>query len=164
MEDDSLLSEIFATDGAVAAYGADGKNAFSTHKVPTSLAPDGYYSANGLIYIADSNEIQITSRYNDSLYTYLSAPEGTEFTWTLKDKSNDAVYEGKVLETGKKYIYNYTKLVFSDVEISEDSELYLFMHYEDKYPEEETEGLLLHNGHTDFKRYRLSREEKKLFE
>lgn len=164
LEDDSLLSELYSTEAAEVAYGELGKTAFKTHKIPTSLAPDGYYSANGLIFVESEGELQVTSRYNDSLYNYLSAPADAEFTWTLVDKANEVTYEGKILETGKKYMYNYTKLSFSDVEIEEDSELYLFMHYEDKYPEETTEGLLLHNPVTDFKRYRLSKAEKGLFE
>lgn len=160
MEDNDLLSELFATENAVAVYAEDPEEGFKYHAVADDLADDGYYSANGLIYIESKNELQITARYNDSLYTYLNTPDTTEFYYTLVDTSTENTYEGKVLDQGEKYMYNYEKLVFEGVEIGESSELYLFLHFEDKYPVEgETEGLLIHHADQTFKSYKLSKDE-----
>ena len=165
MEDNDLLSELRATEGAVSAYKADPENAFFTHKLSEKLTHDGYYSANGFVYIKESGEIQITARYNDSLYGYFDTPETTEFTYTIVDTSTDTVYEGEVVERGEKYMYNYDKLVFKNVEIGEESELLLFLHFEDKYPvEDESKGLLIHHPAQEFKAYKLSKTEKTALE
>ena len=161
MEDNDHLSTIYATENAVSTY-ADGKS-FSSHKVAEDLTDDGYYSANGLIYNEDKKELQLTARYNDSLYTYLDTADKTVFSYTIVDESNDTVYEGKILQFGEKYMYNYDKLVFENVEITADSELYLFLHFEDKYPvEDETEGLLIHHPGQQLKTYKLKKAEKEL--
>ena len=161
MEDNDHLSYLFATDNALSAY-AD-NNAFTTHKVADDLSDDGYYSANGFIYNETKNELQITARYNDSLYVYLNTADKTEFYYTLVDESTDKVYTAKVLQFGEKYMYNYDKLVFENLEITEESELYLYLHFEDKYPvEDETEGLLIHHPGQEMKAYKLSKAEKEL--
>ncbi len=160
MEDNDLLSELYPTDNAVAAYGDKGADAFKSHKPAEKLTHDGYYSANGMVYIESAHELQITARYNDSLYGYLGTEDTTEFTYTILDKSNDKVYEGKILERGEKYMYNYDKLAFEGIDIGEDSELYLFLHFEDKYPvEDESKGLLIHHSEQEFKTYKLSKDE-----
>ncbi len=159
MEDNDLLSEIYATNNAVQVYENGGE--FKTHKVFEKLSDDGYYSANGFIYNEVCKELQITARYNDSLFTYFDTPDTTDFSYTILDKATEAVYEGKIVTTDEKYMYNYEKLVFADIEITEKSELYLFLHFEDKYPvEDETEGLLLHHPGQDLKTYKLSKAEK----
>ncbi len=160
MEDNDYLSELHATDNAIAAY-SENKKAFNSHKVAEKLSNDGYYSANGFIYNEEKKELQVTARYNDSLYDYLDTEVGTKFSYTIVDISDDTVYEGEILEFGEKYIYNYDKLVFENVDITESSELYLFLHFEDKYPVEgETDGLILHYAGQELKTYKLSKDEK----
>lgn len=160
MEDNDLLSELYPTDNAIASYGDKGTDAFKSHQPAENLTHDGYYSANGMVYIASAGELQITARYNDSLYDYLGTEDTTEFTYTILDKSNDKVYKGNILERGEKYMYNYDKLTFEGIDIGEDSELYLFLHFEDKYPvEDESKGLLIHHSEQEFKAYKLSKDE-----
>ena len=160
MEDNDHLSTLFATDNAIATY-SGGEGTFTFHKVAEDLSDDGYYSANGFIYNEEKKELQLTARYNDSLYTYLDTADKTKFYYTLVDESDDKVYEAKILQFGEKYMYNYDKLVFEDIEITEESELYLYLHFEDKYPvEDETEGLLIHHPGQEFKTYKLSKAEK----
>ncbi len=155
MNDNDTLAEIYPTEAAISAY-EEGKELI-THESFKSIASDGYFSANGLIYCRETGELQLTGRYNDSLFTYLDAPENTEFTWKLVDKVSGAEYEGKVVESAEKYIYNYRKLVFEGVEIKDDSEIYLFLCYGDKYPiEDQTEGLLLHIPECKWETYELS--------
>ena len=158
MSDNKELSSIFPTENAVAAY--SNENEFLTHKVYETIADDGYYSANGIIWCPETGELQITGRYNDSLFTYFDCADTVEFTWKLEDRANEKTYEGKVVESAEKYIYNYRKIVFEDVEINDESELYLFLCYEDKYPVEDlTKGLLIHIPGESFKTYKLSKDE-----
>lgn len=158
MDDNDTLSEIYPTENAVAAYG-EGRE-FLWHEPFESIADDGYFSASGMIYCRETGELQITGRYNESLFTYLNAPEDTEFTWKLVDKASEKEYEGVTVASETKYIYNYRRIIFEGVEINDESEVYLFLCYGDKYPvEDETEGLLLHIPGDKFKAYKLSKEE-----
>ena len=160
MEDNDHLSYLFATDNAKAAY-SENEAAFLYHKPTDNLSNDGYYSANGFIYNADKKELQITARYNDSLYVYLGTEDKTEFTFTVFDKTTETEYEAVKLQFGEKYMYNYEKLVVEDIEINEDTELYLILHFEDKYPvEEDDEGLIIHGAGQPMKAYKLSKAEK----
>ncbi len=162
MEDNDHLSYLFATDNAKAAY-SENEKAFSYHNPTDNLSNDGYYSANGFIYNADKNELQITARYNDSLYVYLDTEDKTEFTFTVYDVATKTEYEAKKLQFGEKYMYNYEKLVIEDIEITDETELYLIMHFEDKYPVEEDDkqaGLVIHGAGQTMKTYKLSKEEK----
>ena len=155
--DNDTLSELYPTDSAISAYNA-GEN-FIYHEPFESIADDGYYSSNGFIYCESTGEVQITGRYNDSLYTYMDAPEDTEFTWKLVDKANELEWEGEVVAGDEKYIYNYRRIIFSDVEICETSELYLFLCWGEEYPLEETKGLLIHHPGQVLEDYKLSKEE-----
>ena len=158
MSDKKTLSELYPSENAIAAY--EGGNEFVSHSVYEDIADDGYYSANGLIYCPETKELQITGRYNDSLYTYFDCADTVEFTWRLEDRANEKTYEGKVVESAEKYLYNYRKIIFEDVEINDESEMYLFLCYEDKYPvEDKTKGLLIHIPGEEFKTYKLSKEE-----
>ncbi len=158
MSDNKALTDIYPTENARLAYG-DGSE-FLSHGVYEDIADDGYYSANGIIWCPETGELQITGRYNDSLFTYFDCADTVEFTWKLEDKTNEKTYEGKVVDSAEKYIYNYRKIIFEGVEISDESELYLFLCYEDKYPvEDKTKGLLIHIPGEDFKTYKLSKDE-----
>ncbi|MBO5195587.1 MAG: hypothetical protein J6C03_00655 [Clostridia bacterium] len=160
MEDNDHLSYLFATDNAKAAY-SENEAAFLYHKPTDNLSNDGYYSANGFIYNADKKELQITARYNDSLYVYLGTEDKTEFTFTVFDKTTETEYEAVKLQFGEKYMYNYEKLVVEDIEINDDTELYLILHFEDKYPvEEDDEGLIIHGAGQPMKAYKLSKADK----
>lgn len=159
MEDNDHLSELFATDNAVVAYG-ENESAFTCHEPPEDLSDDGYYSARGFIYNEAKKELQITARYNDSLYVYLDTADKTVFYYTIVDEATDEVYEGKILQFGEKYMYNYDKLVFENIEITDESELYLYLNFEDKYPvEDETKGLIIHYPQQEMKAYKLSKSE-----
>jgi len=160
MEDNDHLSELFATDNAKAAY-SENEKAFTWHKPADNLSDDGYYSANGFIYNADKKELQITARYNDSLYVYFDTEDKTEFTFTVYDKTTKTEYEAKKLQFGEKYMYNYEKLVIENIEITDESELYLTLHFEDKYPvTEDDKGLVIHYAEQPMKTYKLSKAEK----
>ena len=160
MEDNDYLSNLFATDNAKAAYSQNEK-AFTYHKPADNLSDDGYYSANGFIYNAEKKELQITARYNDSLYVYFDTEDKTEFTYTVYDKTTKTEYEAKKLQYGEKYMYNYEKLVVENIEITDDSELYLTLHFEDKYPvTEDDKGLVIHYAEQPLKTYKLSKAEK----
>lgn len=162
MEDNDHLSYLFATDNAKAAY-SENENAFTYHNPADNLSNDGYYSAHGFIYNEAKKELQITARYNDSLYNYLNTADKTEFTYTVYDKATKTEYEAKKLEFGEKYMYNYEKLAIEGLEITEKTELYLILHFEDKYPVEEEgkdAGLLIHTEGHPMKTYKLSKAEK----
>ncbi len=162
MEDNDHLSNLFATDNAKEAY-SENTSAFTYHNPADNLSNDGYYSAHGFIYNEAKKELQITARYNDSLYNYLDTEDKTEFTYTVYDKATKTEYEAKKLQFGEKYMYNYEKLVIENLEITEKTELYLILHFEDKYPVEEEgkeTGLLIHTEGHPMKTYKPTKAEK----
>ena len=88
MDDKGSLTEIVPTEAAKEAYAAQGKDAFVTHKLLKSLSADGYFSMHSLIYNENGRELQITGRYNESVYKYWGVENGDEFYWELRDRKS----------------------------------------------------------------------------
>lgn len=126
MEDKSTLKNVYPTDKAVNAYAELGDEAFKYHKVETDIASDGYYNAYAFVYIPSEKELQITTKYNDSLPTeYMEGANEDDFYWELRDENGKTVSVGKVVDKAEKYYYNYSRVVFDNVEIGDDTQLYL---------------------------------------
>ncbi len=161
--DTRTLSEIIPTDGLASAYISEGDSAFLYQKPRDEIASDGYYTAYAFIYSPESEEVQLTARYNDSLYErYLNVPSDTEFLWELRNSDGDVISSGKPLAAEKKYFYNYVRLSFENVRIDEDSDdVYLYLICPDAdYPDSSAKGMHIRSAGTAFKAYKLSKAEK----
>lgn len=161
MTNSRTLSDIYPTAAAAAAYKEKGSGAFLTHKCAGEISSDGYYGAYGLVYCPDTEELQLTARFNDSLHEkYLDNTDPKYYKWELRDSDGDTVAEGTVLDTAEKYQYNYMRIAFDGVKIEDDTALSLFLICEEReYPEEDTEGMKIHSPTQTFKNYKLSKDE-----
>ncbi len=162
MKDSRTLSDIYATDGAISAFAEDGDGAFLTHRTAEEISGDGYFAAYAMVYIPSSRELQITARYNDSVPNrYLLGSDPDNYAWELRDADGNVLARGKILDFREKYIYNYVKLSFENIDITDDTELRLFLISEDvNYPDDGTDGLLIHRAGTDFKEYKPDKTER----
>lgn len=166
--DRSTLKEICLTESNIAAYKADGKDAFLASDIPNDMSADGYYTAYAMTFCPEGEEIQITVRYNDSLFEkYLPGATAGNIYFVLKDKDGNEVSKAKTLAEKERYFYNHLRLSFEDVVLSEDSELYLFLCCDESdppYPANHNKGILLVHPSVGFEKRKLSAAEKELFE
>lgn len=126
--DHSTLSKIYPTDALRAVYARDGKETeLLTHAVVREIAADGYMACYAFVYVPAANEVQVTVRYNDSVFDYNKLPEDTVFTYTLTDTDTELAVPGAVVQEEKRLMYNYRRLVFSGVTLTETNDLVIRM-------------------------------------
>lgn len=131
--DQRTLAALIPTPALRAAYAAaDGEPEILTHKVVREISENGYMSAYSFAWAPQAREVQITVRYNDSVYSYNDLPEETEFRFVLTDSASGAQFTPDVAASEEKLMYNYRRLVFSGVEVSETSDLTLIMYCGDE--------------------------------
>ena len=159
--DRSALNSIYPTEGAVSAYAALGKDAFKTHSLLSDMSEDGYYTAYGLTYCESEKELQITVRYNESLSeNYLIGSDPENYYFELRDSKGNTIARSEAVEEKERYFYRHLRLAFSDVDLDDYEEVYLFLISEEcSYPAEHTEGILIHHPSIEFKSYKLSKSE-----
>jgi len=124
----STLSDLHPTDSLIAAA-ADGEIPdMLTHDVVSEVAPDGNMACYAFVYIPEIREVQITVRYNDSIFEKESLPADTAFTFTLTDSDTKAEVTGEIVATESIWMYTYQRIVFRDVAISDTNDLLLQMY------------------------------------
>jgi hypothetical protein len=84
------------------------------------------------VYIPEIREVQITVRYNSSIYEKESLPTDTVFTFGLTDSDTKEEVPGEILETKTVWMYTYHRLVFRNVSITDTNDLLLQMYAGDK--------------------------------
>ncbi len=156
--DRSVLSDLTPTDALRAAY-SDGEVDLITHEVVREISENGYMSAYAYVYSPEAEEVQITVRYNDSVYEYNALPKDAEFSYTLTDSVSGTVYEPTVIQEDSFWMYNHRRLVFSGVKMSEESNLVVKMLYNGAEISFETIHYADQNVVNE--PYKLSRSEKK---
>lgn len=178
--DESVLDDIIATDNLKEAYeGADPKTFALTHNVPYQISEkDGYFSAYSFVYIPSAHQLQIVIRFNntvyeqierreterfeeDPLYDMLEIEEGEEFLFVLRNEKTGEEILPSLVESDEKWMYQYRRLVFDDVTVNKECDLWLDMRTQDG--EETINKLVCHYGHqySSMDLYKLSRAEKK---
>lgn len=161
MDDKGSLTTLTPTDAARTAYGEMGAAAFTTHKLHLRISADGYFTAHSMVYCASAGELQITARYNESVFGYLKVADGSDFTWELRDADGNTVSVARVADTQEKYFYRYFRLIFDGVEFTEDTELRLYLcSPAADYPAPETVGFPVHLQGQQWKPYDLSKTER----
>lgn len=165
-ESSSVLSEITPTENAKAAYAA-GKRIL-THGMIQSVSDDGYTRAYSFVCIDTEDpgkfEIQVTVKYNMSVYDAAGTPEGTGFGFKLYNTEFEKEYFPTYTETEEKGRYGYCRVVFDGVTVSANGDLEIVMSNKDY-----TEDYSVYKLHDvtgpksqDFVPYKLSKNEKKL--
>lgn len=161
MDDKGSLTKITPTEASKEAYASYGNTAFVTHKILRSISSDGYFSTHSMVYNESGKELQLTGRYNESVYGYLGVENGDSFYWELRDESGNTVSVGTVAEEEQKYFYRHYRLVFSDVSIAKEETLYLFLCCDSvEYPTADTAGLPIHVAGQEWKAYKLDKQER----
>ena len=128
----STLSDLYPTD-ALTAASADGVIPDAlTHDIVTEISQDGKIACYAFVYIPEIREIQVTVRYNASIYEKESLAADTVFTFGLTDSDTKAEVTGEILASKKIWMYTYHRLVFRDVSISDTNDLRLQMYAGDK--------------------------------
>lgn len=156
--DQSHLDTLIATDALRTAY-ADGDAGIITHDMAAEIAENGYMSCYAFAWSPEAKEVQITVRYNNSVYEYNALPQDAEFSYTLTDSVSGTVYEPTVIQEDSFWMYNHRRLVFSGVKMSEESDLVVKMIYNGEEISFETIHYADQNVVNE--PYKLSRSEKK---
>lgn len=126
--DKHTLSAIVPTDALRAAYAAsDGDVELLTHELVREISENGYMSLYSFVWCPDAREVQITVRYNESVYSYNELSEDAPLRFVLTDSVTGAQYAPAEFGSEEKLMYRYRRLVFSGVDVSEGSDLTLIM-------------------------------------
>ncbi|MBE6565207.1 MAG: hypothetical protein E7655_08050 [Ruminococcaceae bacterium] len=96
---------------------------------------DGSFTLEEVLYAESAKEIQFTVRYNNSTVKYLteayrlaSAPEGEPFIYMLTDDQGKR-YTEYVYAPFSKAMYNYRRILFKDVDLTDLTDLTLEIYY-----------------------------------
>lgn len=128
----STLNDLVPTD-ALSAASADGViPEMLTHDIVTEISQDGNVACYAFVYIPEIREVQITVRYNSSIYEKESLPTDTVFTFGLTDSDTKEEVPGEILETKTVWMYTYHRLVFRNMSITDTNDLLLQMYAGDK--------------------------------
>lgn len=155
--DKSVFDELYATDSLIAAY-ADGELDVKTVKVEKEIADDGYFSAYAFCFVPETGEVQVTVRWNDSVYEYTSMEEGYEYTFHLLNETTGETFPLTPLDAKKRSMYNYRKLSASGVNLGEADTLTVVMELRDGF--ESTQ--VIRYGEQALEEYKLSGSDKKV--
>lgn len=154
--DKSVFDELSATPSLVTAY-ADGELEVKTVKVEKEIADDGYFAAYAFCFIPETGEVQVTVRWNDSVYEYTDMTKGHEYSFHLLNETTGETFPLTALESKKRAIYNYRKLSADAVNLGETDTLTVVMELRDGF--ESTQ--VVRYGEQPFEEYKLSGGEKK---
>ncbi len=157
--DQSTLKELTVTEPLKAAYAADPQMEMITHKPPFEISEDGYMTAYALVMIPSIEQTQITVRYNDSIFSYNDLPADAALTFTLTDSVTGETISPSVTKSAKKWMYNYRRLVFDGVSLTEKNNLTVTI----LCGEEKITEMMIHHADQNIvnEPYRLSRAEKR---
>ena len=127
------MTEYLWSEEAKEAYSKD-ESSFRvyTQEPHVFITSDGKFAIDSFYYTPELSEVQITVRYNNSTVEKLKSERPGEdisdapFIFKLSDDKGN-VYNPKVQSDMKMSVYNYSKLVFSDVDVSSLSTLFVDM-------------------------------------
>jgi hypothetical protein len=152
----STLDSIVPNEALVQSGGAEAE--YLTHKLIDNLAPQGYFYAYSMVYAPEAHQLQITVRYNISVYDYTLVEDGHEYAYALK--YGDTEIDGVAAESYESGRYVYRRLVFDGVDITDETSLVM----KNGDTGEEYADITIHYAEQEFTEYKLSAKEKGLFE
>lgn len=164
--DRSALSDVYPTESAKEAYAKYGEDAFVSFNLPDEMSHDGYITAYSPAYCEKTGEYQITVRYNDSLpENYLKGSDPDKYYFELRDDEGETVARAKRVAEKERYFYNYIRLSFEGITLSEETTLSLYLCSDEcQYPAEHTDGIIAAHPALMKGPVKLSPEEKKALE
>ena len=155
MDAQSTLSDVTPTEGAAAAY----KNGddILTHDPDQTMSVEGYMHVYSMIYIPSAKELQITVKYNKSVYEKLGTTAEDGFAFKLFNTETEEETTDYTAKRDTEDRYSYYRLAFSGVEFSDAADLELVM-----FPpqnESSFSAMKIHRAGQKFVQYDLSKEE-----
>ena len=127
----STLHDLLPTDALTAASANGAFPEMLTHDIVTEVSQDGNIACYAFVYVPEIREIQVTVRFNSSIYEKKSLPIDTTFTFGLTDSDTKTEVTGEILATKTIWMYTYHRLVFRNVSITDTNDLLLQMYAED---------------------------------
>lgn len=181
LEDDSIFGDLVPTAANAELYKAEGELTVMTNDVAHEMSEGGYFSVYGVYYTPDTGELQVTVRYNQNSvetlgdicffgYTVDTSGDPVEIV-TDEDGNNITgvrLHEGypmgdiltpEVHDTEEKLFYRYEKLIFSGVEIGENTNLIISL-CTDNSIDNEKAVIAAHFAEQPMKEYKLSKGER----
>ncbi len=128
--DRTTLDDLVKTDALSAVLAADTDSRIAVqvlHENASELSSDGYFCAYGFTYIPEAAEVQLTVRYNRSVYEYNGISEETPLTFYLSIGASGEKLPVTVAAEESKLMYEYRRLVLDGIELSDDAVLYCWM-------------------------------------
>jgi len=154
-ESQSVLGTITPTDAACEAYRSGG--ALLTAEDGQGLSYDGYMRCYAIVYIPDAHELQITVKSNKSTYERLGTTEEAGFDFMLYDTVTEEENRNYTEERASEGRHCYYRLVFSDFELTEETDVELIMFPKGK--DDKYSYLKFHRAGEELTEYELSDEE-----
>ncbi len=148
--DKSTFDELYITDRLRDAY-SDGELVIKTVNVEEEIADDGYFCAYALFYSPETGDVQITVRWNDSVYDYTDMATGHEYSFYILNETTGERFPATAIDSIKKTLYNYRKLSAENVNVSEGDRLTVVMELRDGF--ESTQ--VVRYGEQPFKEYKI---------
>lgn len=155
--DKTVLKNLAPTDQLMILYSENGSLDVKTVKVEQEIAEDGYFSAYAFYYIPEAEELQLTVRWNDSVYKYTDIESGSEFSFYILNETTGERYPMRMLESKKRSIYNYRKLAADSVSFGEEDTITVVMELRDGF---ESTHYVRH-GEQPLKDYKLTGSDKR---
>ena len=151
----TVFTDIVPTENAKTAYAQNLE--ITTHELIQNIADDGNSRGYALVYIPESGELQITMKYNLSIYKKASVPTDSELQFKLYDTETEKEYYAVYYQRDVKGNYGYARVVFEGVWFSESADIEIVMCNEDY--SEDFSCYKVHAAKQEFESYKLSKEE-----
>lgn len=154
-DDTSVLNKIAANETVKSAYSSLGDDfVVEDYIVAEKMTQNGEFSAYAMIYIPSAKQLQVTVRMNDSTLEKYSLNSVDQIQFNLSDAQESINFESSRMYE-KKYMYNYMRLVFDNVTLPEDDQLYLVAYIDST----RMAGLIVFDSEAEPKEYKLSKSE-----
>lgn len=156
MKSSSIMSEITPTDNAKAAYTQNGE--ILTHEITAEISNEGLTRVYSFVWIPKAGEVQLTVKYNQSLFERAKLDSADDISFMLYDTETQNKFYPTLREDVSEGIYGYARLVFEGVSFSENADLELVTSNKDRT--EDYSVFKVRRADQVFEGYELSDEEK----
>ncbi len=154
-ESEGTLSDAMPTAALTEAY--DGGKDILTHDIGQPNSTDGFMRCYSLIWIPSEGELQVTVKYNYSVYKYNNLTKGSAFAFKLYDSASGKEFDDYSEVRDASGRYGYYRLAFHGVSFSGASDVEIVMCSPDYISDYSV--VKLHMSGQTFEKYELSEEE-----
>ena len=131
--DKSVFSKPIATENLREAWASGETEMLTVKRMEREISEDGYFKAYGLWIHPASGEVQLTVRWNDSVYRYTDMPDGWEYKFHLLNETTGEIYPAETVEKKERVMYHYRRLIVPGVEVAEGDQLTAVMELRDGF-------------------------------